>query len=157
MTQPASPSPAKPLSGKRVFIYFLAFFLTVGAVDFLMASLAVRTHTGLVTDHAYEKGLAYNRVVQAADAQEKLGWKAQLAYENGILVFSVSDTGGKPLAFSKATAFFSRPSGPQHDFSQALDGEKTALNLPQPGLWQARVEAQIGEASFQHSARIVAP
>ena len=152
-----TPPPAKPLSGKRVFVYFLAFFLTVCAVDFFMATLATRTHTGLVTDHAYEKGLAYNRVVHAAEAQQKLGWRAHLVYEQGVLVFTVKDAAGKPLALTSATAFFTRPSGPAQDFSLVLSSEETPLSLPQPGLWDVRVEANIDGVDYQHSARIVSP
>ena len=46
-----------------------------------MIWLAFATWTGLETDGAYQKGLAYNRTLEAAAAQAALGWRVELALE----------------------------------------------------------------------------
>ncbi|MEQ1705902.1 MAG: FixH family protein, partial [Rickettsiales bacterium] len=77
------------MTGKRVWWYFVAFFGFIAAVNAVMVTLAIRTHSGVVTEHPYEKGLAYNQVVEAEKNQQKLGWNGDVKYENGNLYFSL--------------------------------------------------------------------
>ena len=56
----------KPLSGKKVLIYFIAFFGLVMIMDAIFISIAMKTHTGVVTEQAYERGLALNKWDDAA-------------------------------------------------------------------------------------------
>ena len=107
--------------------YFVLFFVVVAAVNAVMVTLAVRTHTGTVTDHPYEKGLAYNQVVDAANAQDKLGWKSDIRFEHpspseggsasirGTLHVTLRDRSGHTLTPEKATATFTRPTQAGHD------------------------------------------
>ena len=143
------------MSGKRVFYYFLTFFGFVAAVNAVMVTLAVRTHSGLVTDHPYEKGLAYNRVVAAEAAQEKLGWKDKISYANGNLHFTLKDKEGNPLAPASATATITRPTEQGMDFTAELNGEETPVTFPAKGVWDVRVDAVVEGKHFQQTERIV--
>ncbi len=135
--------------------YFVAFFVVLFLVDGTMVTIALRTHTGLVTEHPYEKGLAYNDTVQAEEKQKALGWKSDIRYENGTLFFDVKDAAGKELVTDTATANFLRPTQAGMDFSAALKDGKAAVTFPAKGLWEVRVQATIGEQEYQHSKRIV--
>jgi nitrogen fixation protein FixH len=135
--------------------YFVAFFLVVALVDGIMVTLAVRTHTGTVTDHPYERGLAYNQVVAAAQKQEALGWKATIAYAGNALHFTLRDAAGTTLKPERAMAYISRPTQAGMDFTLPLTGERTAVTFPQPGLWEVRVEALYQGKSYQQSVRLV--
>jgi nitrogen fixation protein FixH len=57
---------------------FVAGFLLVVAVNGVMIWFATTSWTGLVTDRAYERGLDYNRNLEAAAAMAALGWQAKL-------------------------------------------------------------------------------
>lgn len=150
------------MSGKRVFYYFLAFFGFIAAVNAAMVTMAVRTHSGLVTDHPYEKGLAYNEVVEAEKTQEKLGWKGVVelrhSREGGNLFaifFSLHDQNGNPITPTKSTATITRPTEQGMDFTAELTGKETPITFPAKGLWDVQVDASVGDKNFQQSKRIV--
>lgn len=136
--------------------YFVLFFIVVAAVDAVMVTLAVTTHTGTVTDHPYEKGLAYNKVVEAAAAQEKLGWKASLTQASGHIRFTLRDASGSLLTPETLTFRFTRPLQPEMDYeTQVPPGGAAAA--PQAGLWQILIIARLGSVTYQHQQRLVIP
>jgi nitrogen fixation protein FixH len=143
------------MSGRRVALYFVAFFGLIAAVNAAMVTMAIRTHSGVVTEHPYEKGLAYNTVVRAEEAQEALGWKASVSHEKGMLKFVLRDKQGAVLAPEKAVATVTRPTQSGMDFSVTLTGEATPITFPAQGLWEVRGDATHGGTSFQKSQRIV--
>lgn len=57
----------------------VGFFAVVMAVNFLMATLAVRTFGGTVVDDSYTAGQKFNRWLDDARRQEAAGWKADIA------------------------------------------------------------------------------
>ncbi|NBO17679.1 MAG: hypothetical protein EBV03_00340 [Proteobacteria bacterium] len=108
------------LNGRRVFFYFMAFFSVIATVNGIMATLAVRTHTGLVTTHAYEKGLAYNEVISAEEKQQALGWHAGITFKDNTLIVELRDAKGKTILPTRLTAIFTRPTQAGMDFRQDL-------------------------------------
>lgn len=140
--------------------YFVLFFVVIALVDTVMVTLAVTTHTGTVTDHPYEKGLAYNKVVEAAQAQKNLGWKGQIDFKvtdgnSGVLTFTLTDESGAVIIPDSVKADFFRPAQAGMDFSIVLDEEKTSVEFPLPGLWEARIYAKKGKQTYQQAKRIV--
>lgn len=143
------------MTGKRVGWYFVAFFGFVAAVNAVMVTLAIRTHSGAVTDHPYERGLAYNQVVQASAQQEALGWESEIYYINGMLYFELRDKHGKPIIPDNATALITRPTQQGMDFAVELKGVETPVDFPTTGLWNIRVDAMREGVHYQRSGRIV--
>jgi nitrogen fixation protein FixH len=143
------------MTGTRVWWYFVAFFGFIVAVNALMATLAIRTHSGVVTDHAYEKGLAYNRVVEAETKQEALGWQGTIDYQNGALRFTLRDRDQNMLTPDHITASFTRPTQSGLDFNVALKGAETPVVFPARGVWDVRINAQAGDENYQQTKRIV--
>lgn len=140
--------------------YFVIFFGVVIALDTTFATIAVRTQTGVVTDHPYERGVDYNNVVNAANAQEALGWKGTISYENKTLHFTLVDKKGIPVIAEKAKADFYRPAMSGMDFSTTLYSTAAGIfeispSFPAQGLWEVRVYADLKGTSFQQSKRIV--
>lgn len=145
------------MTGRRVGFYFFAFFAFVAAVNGVMMTLALRTHSGPVTDHPYEKGLAYNQVVEAQKAQDELGWTSEINYENGMLAFTLKDKAQKPITLDKATATFTRPAQQGMDFTVELEGPQSPVSFPLPGAWDVRIDAVSSGVHYQRSKRIIAP
>lgn len=143
------------MTGRRVFWYFFAFFGFIVAVNAVMITLALRTHSGIVTEHPYEKGLAYNRVIEAEQEQAALGWKGTLRYENGMLRFELRDRENNPIAPDKVTANFTRPARQGMDFSVEMKTPEMAVEFPARGLWEVRVDAVYQGVHYQKSRRIV--
>lgn len=145
------------MTGRRVWWYFVAFFGFVAAVNAAMVTTALRTHSGTVTEHPYEKGLAYNDVVKATEKQAALGWTSRLEFTRGALFFSVRDAKNQPLSLEKATASFTRPAQSGMDFVVELTGRETPITFPAKGQWEVRVDAMHKGVPYQESKRIVAP
>jgi len=140
--------------------YFVAFFVFLTVVYATMVTIAVRTHTGLVTEHPYEKGLAYNVVVDEADAQSALGWRGEIqlrhSREGGnLLQFELYDKAGKQLKPDKITAQITRPTQAGMDFSVELTSGTVKVDFPVKGLWEVRIFAHVGDKHYQQTKRIV--
>lgn len=135
--------------------YFVLFFTIIAAVNAVMVTMAIRTHTGTITDHPYEKGIAYNQVVKAESKQEELGWKANINLNNNILQVSFKDAHDAVLHADKITARMIRPTQEGMDFEVALENGQTSVDFPVKGLWEIRIFASIEGQSYQQSKRVV--
>ena len=135
--------------------YFVAFFLFIAAVNAVMVTLAIRTHSGLVTDHPYEKGLAYNQTIKAEEEQTQLGWKADISLMENILKVALKDSEGKAFIPDKITAKFTRPTQSGVDFEVELNGGAATINFPEQGLWNVRIFATKGDKTYQQAKRLV--
>jgi len=143
------------MTGKQVALYFVAFFGFIAIVNAAMVTLAIRTNSGVVTEHPYEKGLAYNKIIDAEKKQEELGLNNILNYKDGLLHFELRDKNNKIITPESATATITRPTMQGMDFVIELKGVDTAIDFPAKGLWELRVNAKIDGNNYQQSKRIV--
>lgn len=148
----------KPLSGRRVFVYFFMFFLTVAAVDAYFVTSALRTHTGVVTKNPYEKGLAYNEILEEAKAQEALGIQSEITFSNGELSMTLFDKDNAAIVSAEVTARLSRNMKDIDDINVTLvymdDGEYTVV-VPDldSGLWTAYLDAKWDSNTYRKSLK----
>jgi nitrogen fixation protein FixH len=104
----------KPLTGMKVLAMIVGFFLFVFVVDGVMIYKAVKTFSGEVTPHPYERGLAYNREIAQAREQAARDWKVDVrlarlpAGETEIRVIA-SDSTGAEVSGVEMTALFAAP------------------------------------------------
>jgi nitrogen fixation protein FixH len=147
---------------------FLGFFVVVVGVNATMAFFATSTFTGLSTDNAYEKGLAYNQNLAMARAQAELGWRVETrltpgtAAGKGEFAITYRDKAGQPLDGLEVHAALSRPTqrGYDRDVVLAATGPGTyvaPLALPLSGEWDVEVMAAGGGAIHQSQNRIILP
>ena len=144
---------------------FVAFFLVVFAANGTMIWYATRTFVGLDTSQAYDKGIAYNRNLDAAAAQAALGWKAAIEARitegfDALVTLRLTDADGQSLGDVRATLLFERPSNTALDFSAPLvpDGEGGFLarvTLPEIGLWDLHVTATRDDALMVFDRRVM--
>ncbi|MGB0718856.1 MAG: FixH family protein, partial [Bdellovibrionales bacterium] len=104
--------------GSHVFLIFAAFFGIIIAVNGVFIYTALGTHTGVVTERPYEKGLAYNDTLEQAKAQPR--WQTAAAYDNGVLTWRLLDEGAKPLDGAAVSAKLIRPVQDGNDFEVTL-------------------------------------
>lgn len=136
--------------------YFVLFFLVIFIVDGAMVTVAVSTQTGVVTQHPYEQGLAYNEVVEAEKKQKELGWKGDISYHNKQISFVLRDKLGKKIKPDKITATLTRPTQAGMDFFVELTNNTVNIDFPVKGLWEVRIYATKGDKHYQQAKRIVA-
>ena len=126
--------------------YFVLFFLVIAAVDGTFVTIAIRTQTGVVAEHAYEQGLAYNATLDEAVRQQALGWQGKLDLVDGnVIVFHLTDRTSAPLQGADVKAHITRPVQDGYDFDLPLKEKngsyQAAVQFPLPGSWDINVEA----------------
>jgi nitrogen fixation protein FixH len=133
----------RPLTGWTVLAIFVGFFVTIFIVDGVMAFKAIRTFSGEVNPHPYERGLAYNKEIAAARAQAAREWKvdahvSRVGPAEALLAVEARDASGQPVAGVEMTALFAAPADVAKDVRAKL--VETA-----PGHYAARAALPPGQ------------
>lgn len=137
------------ITGRQVLALFCGFFAVVFAVNAYFVTVAVSTHTGVVANEPYRKGLKYNERIAAWDRQGRLGWNHDIAFAAGgkLLVASLRDAEGLPVRGLAIKAVLGRPATTREDANLKL--AETA-----PGQYEAEVtliDGGVFIASFEAS------
>lgn len=144
---------------------FVAGFLLVVAVNGVMIWLAAASWTGLVTERAYDRGLEYNRNLEAAAAMAALGWRTTLRVgtaADGVreLTLEARDRKGEPLFGLVVEGRLERPVREGEDRPVVLMPVGGGLyrarleDLP-AGQWQAHLRLTRGGERLVVSERLV--
>jgi nitrogen fixation protein FixH len=133
----------RPLTGWKVLAIFVGFFLTIFVVDGVMAFKAIRTFSGEVNPHPYERGLAYNKEIAAAREQAARDWKvdvrvARAGPGEAAIAVEARDAAGKPVTGVAMRALLAAPADVAKDVRVTL--AETA-----PGRYQARAALPPGQ------------
>ena len=142
------------IEGRHVLIAMVAFFGTVFAVNGVLLYQALKTHSGLVAQEPYSKGLHYNDRIAASDQQAALGWSSDLVVPgSGRVELSLTDSGGRPVAGLAVKGRLGRPSSDRSDIHLAFVEQQpghylAAAGAVAPGAWQIDIEA-LGPAAPQ--------
>lgn len=144
-------SPESRKAGRRVLAYILAFFGVVIVANGIFIYAALKSWSGLETKDAYERGLAYNETLRAAEEQIAQGWTLDLSVEKaspgeGAVSALLRDASGVGIDGLAVTVRFVRPVAEGYDRTVALapvgEGRYRAdVALPMAGQWDARVLA----------------
>jgi len=143
---------------------FVAFFGVVLAVNAVMIWVAFVTWPGLETTSAYQKGLAYNRTLAAAKAQQALGWRVDLdlATADGRqarLKLTLADRYGDLIEDARVTAAFVRPTDAGHDVELVLPHDHGGVYdaeaaLPLAGVWELPLVAESRGDTYRLRRRV---
>jgi nitrogen fixation protein FixH len=132
---------------------FIAFFGVVLLANAAMIWIAFATWTGLETESAYQKGLAYNRAIEEAEAQAALGWRvglslAQPARRTLSIELTLADPHGDMIEDASVNAALVRPTHGGYDQTIGVPHRYggsygTEVELPLAGQWDlgVRIEA----------------
>lgn len=147
--------PPRRITGRMVLLGFIAFFGVIAAVNGVFMYLALSTWPGLTTLDSYKKGIVYNRTLDDAAAQQRLGWDSAVALSgDGILMISMNDRYGAALSGALASAVMTRPLGDEAalpvDLSEAQAGQYLGdFNAPMAGRWIAEITVRRGGDSYR--------
>lgn len=157
---------ARPVTGRMVLIWTVAFFAVVLGVNFTMLKLAIDSMPGTDVDSAYRASLAFNSEIGAAREQVARAWTVTAHVERepdgrGLVQAEARDKNGAPLVGLTFTAQLARPTDKRADRTVALGERETGLyrarveNLP-AGQWDLVLEASRGdERLFLSRSRVV--
>lgn len=137
--------PPRPLTGRHVLFILVGFFGTVFAVNIYFLVSALRTHTGVVAQEPYRKGLAYNKRIEADERQTALGWDVGVdVAPQGRAKLTFTGHDKKPVTALKVTATIGRAATETED-------RKLTFSETQPGQYEA-TGAALGAGSWVISA-----
>ena len=130
--------------------FFISFILPL----LIFTWIAFKHKPDLVTERAYDKGLAYNNTLASEAQMEALGWNAQMSLQTGVLVVQLSDKNRMPLKDASVKAWFMRPANASMDQSTTMreitPGHYEAAMLhPTAGFWQVRITVEHHGQQFQ--------
>lgn len=139
---------ASVLTGRHVLIAVLLFFGVIFAVNGVLLWQAIATHSGLVANEPYRKGLEYNQRIDADERQQTLGWSEVVTIHarDGVAV-TLTDQAGQPVSRMVLTGTIGRPSTVRHDvalrFEEPTPGRYVAtVSGLEPGAWLINLEAK---------------
>jgi nitrogen fixation protein FixH len=144
---------------KRIPYYFVLFFVVLAIVDGIFVYLATSTHTGVIKEQAYQKGVEYNRTIEAVEAQTELGWESSISYDGADLSFYVK-SGDDVLDGAVVEAYFVRPTQAGYDFSVLLKRDEKGVyrrkvDFPLKGQWDANIVVRWNQKHYQQQKRLV--
>lgn len=147
-------------TGRHMLIIILAFFAVVIGANVWMSVAAIASWTGLVVENSYVASQEFNTKLKLAHARDALGWQGGLAYENGELVFFLTDGAGAPVRLDGVTVEISRPIGIEGDrrldLTVAGDGTHRIATALEAGVWNAAIVARVPQAAdYEHRARLI--
>jgi nitrogen fixation protein FixH len=150
------------IGGRTVAAAFAGLFLAVAGANGALVWYAVQSWTGFDARSPYDKGLTYNRNLEAAARQAELGWRAGLSADGGAVTVELADRDGRPLAGAEVTAAFERPAGDAPDFDVRLEPQapgvyRAALEPSAQGLWRVHLTARRGADLYVADHRLTLP
>lgn len=144
--------------------WYIALFFTLMVLTLVpMAWIAVKTMPGTVTEHSYEKGLAYNKTLAAAEREKSLGWQSDINIDGKDaerrLSFSLKDSAGAALDNAEVAARMTRPVQGGMDQTVKLSSVgngryEAVVRFPAPGVWDVAVSATRGDDNYQANKRV---
>lgn len=143
------------ITGRMVFFGLVAFFGVIAAVNGVFMYFALDTFPGLTTEDSYKKGIVYNRTLDDAAAQKRLGWSSAVEVsDDGMLTVTMTGKSGLPLSGARASVAMTRPLGDETTLNVNLKaiGEgryQGAFAAPMPGRWKAEVVVERGGDSYR--------
>ena len=152
---------AKPLTGRHMLVMFVAFFGVVAAVNMLMATVAIRSWTGLVVENSYVASQHFNSDVVVLKKSAELGISHRLHIERGKLLLSLQDAGGKPVDAESVQMQFERPFGKTREqnlvATRIAPGQYEASAFLAAGVWNGQLSAALnGDEFWRQPFRLIA-
>jgi nitrogen fixation protein FixH len=131
------------ITGRKVFVFTVAAFSVIIAVNFVMAYQAITTFPGLEVDNSYVASQSFD-----ADraAQNSLGWQLVPDYDKAAkeLRLSFTDKSGYPAEVSSLAVLVGRSTEARQDVRPDFRREAgvfvAGVELPR-GKWMMHVEA----------------
>jgi nitrogen fixation protein FixH len=115
----------------------VGFFAVVIGVNTVMATQATRTFGGKVVENSYVASQKFNEWIAAAEAQQRLGWKADI--EGRMRLVQVRTVPGAELK-GQATHPLGRLPQEQVRFAEVAPGRYIARRALPAGRWRMQLE-----------------
>jgi nitrogen fixation protein FixH len=155
----------KPVTGRKVFLCLVGFFLVVTGVNAVMIGAAVTTFGGVETESSYKAGLAFAREIAASTAQNDRDWKVSAAVQpdgqgDRSVEVVARDAANRPLTGLTARVLLTHPTDRREDRRIAMTehgpGRFRGAAPRVLGQWDLIIDLdRDGEGMFRSKSRMV--
>jgi nitrogen fixation protein FixH len=140
-----SANPPGRFTGRHMATILITFFVVVLAVNLMLASLARGTFGGVVVENSYVASQHFNKWLDAAAAEQGLGWKAAVSRRsNGRLAVVLSGADKAANLFATARHPLGRLPDQRLAFARDAGGTFVSQQALPAGRWRLRLEARAG-------------
>lgn len=151
-------STQKPLNGWWVFAAFATFFGVIIVVNTVFITQALKSHSGLVTEDAYKKGLSYNETLKQARSQPKM--QSEVRFKDGTVSWTFKTPLGENIEGANVSAKFTRPVKDGNDFSASMLYEGEGIytikpEFPFKGIWNIQLSAAWNNQIYKTTNEII--
>ena len=130
----------REFTGKHMAAIIVSGFGVIIAVNLLMATLAVRGFGGVVVENSYVASQNFNDWLDAAEAQEALGWSVDITRsENGHLFIETASVPDRATVNAVARRPLGQPETTTLSFIEATSGNHVSLEPLDAGRWIVRL------------------
>jgi nitrogen fixation protein FixH len=159
-----TPSRPHELTGRKVLLWLVAFFVVIFAVNGVLVHAAISTFGGVDTPSSYQAGLVFESEVAKAERQQALHWQVdgKLKRDGGgetVLDISVRDAQGAPVTGLSADARLAHPADERLDHVIPVTrngaGQFHGESKAKPGQWELIVDFyRGGDRLFRSRSRV---
>ncbi|MGB8622018.1 MAG: FixH family protein [Paracoccaceae bacterium] len=138
---------AKPLTGRKVFLFTAGAFAVIIAVNFYMAFMAVDTFPGLEVENGYVASQEFD--TRLAE-QKALGWVLDTGYADGKVLLSFRRQDGAAVIPKDFTVLIGRTTEARDDVRPKFTGYAGNYSAPVDltrGKWMMLVEATAADGT----------
>jgi nitrogen fixation protein FixH len=146
-----------------IFVGCMAIVVLVNAG---MVAAALTTYSGLAHRDAFGRGVAYNKVIENVERQERLGWKVDLRLgevrAEGVqsLAVSLRDASDTALGGARVSAMLRRPVENVAPVEIAFDEHGIGSYAAGPvalrrGQWDVRLVVERAGERYDHIQRLI--
>jgi nitrogen fixation protein FixH len=154
----------RELTGRRVLLWLVGFFVAIFAVNAVLVQAAISTFGGLDTPSSYKAGLVFESEVARADRQAARHWQVDGKLRRdgageAVLDVSVRDAHGQPVTGLTADARLAHPADERldHVIPVAVSGTGRfhGMSKAMPGQWDLIVDLYRGhDRLFRSRSRV---
>lgn len=148
---------------RKVLVFVLVFFIVIGLIDAFFIIISRNSYPGTVTDNPYQKGLAYNDVLNKSALQELNKYRIETGstrLPDGKLKYLITlRKAGAYVSDAEVMLNIVRPLGEYKDFQIMLNNSGNGLysseiSFPKEGQWEIRVSILHNGNSIYHKERV---
>lgn len=145
-------------TGKLALAVIGGGFAVVIAVNLTLATMASRSHPGLVVENSYVASQGFNEGLEKGRAQKALGWTVTASADPQTFTLKATNARGAPLTGLSAVASLEHPLGAEPTRNLPLvetaPGVYTAAHGLAPGQWLSEVRLQRGSDHYYLATRL---
>lgn len=148
---------SKGFAGRHMAAILFGFFGIVIAVNVLMARLAIGTFGGEVVENSYVASQHFNRWLDEASTEQKLGWSARATRQpDGRILVALA---GVPTGTVILTAVARHPLGRLPDrtlaFARSGSGRFLSTSALPAGRWRMRFQVELNGQKWRHEEDVL--